>query len=211
MKLDSHNNITSFDLKDSNINSSVNNNKKFELTGAIICYPKSEWITSTLIEQVFLCLINSRDNKDGITRKYEKIARWFLRRVNLWEPAPEFIIYKKDLSKRVWQELARLQKDSPNTLDYVMKSALEMIFECIEEKDEPIFNGRYYLLSVKSNKLLNWRFDRQDDINNDPDSKYNINYPRYTTNGKYLGKKIFDLNNSNKNKYNDVIEGGISI
>ena len=58
-----------------------------------------------------------------------------------------------------------------------------MIFDCLEETEEPIFNRNYYLLSVKTAKSLKWRFDNKEDQKNDPDSKYHINYPYYTSNG----------------------------
>lgn len=146
----------------------------------LINYPQFHWSINYTIEQVFLCLIKATEN-DGITRKYEKRIRWLIRRFNIWKPSPEVIIYRKDLSKRVYDELVQLQKEFPDRLDYVMTRAIEMIFECITEAEEPIFNNDYYLFSVKRNKSLRWRFDRKDDQELDPDSKYEIKYPLYTS------------------------------
>jgi hypothetical protein len=189
-------------LSDLTINTShnhVNNSlsedltNKFELNGAIVCYPKFVWTTNYFIEQVYLCMIKARD-KDGITRRYEKRAKWFLRRINLWDSSPEFIIYRKDFSKRVYQELIKYKRESPITLNYVITSALEDLFESIQETDEPVFDGDYYLMSKKY-KLLKWRFDREDDQESDLDSKYDINYPLYDNAGIEIGE-ILDRHNS---------------
>lgn len=153
----------------------------------LINYPDFQWSLVYLIEQLFLCLIKAKE-KDGITRKYEKRARWFLRRVNLSKPQSKFIIYRKDLTREVYGELVKLQKASPQTLNYVITRALEMIFECIEEADESIFNGNYYLLSVKRYNPLKWRFDRNADQELDPHSKYDINYSLYDTKGIVIGR-----------------------
>ena len=101
-----------FDFKISPSLTQEKNNNNFELTGAIIYHPKFEWTTNYLIEQVFLCLIKARE-KDGITRKYEKRLRWLIRRFNIWNPPPDVIIYRKDLSKRVYNKLVHLQREFP--------------------------------------------------------------------------------------------------
>ena len=153
-----------------------------EQIGTITNYPKLEWTKNYLIEHIYIVLISVLQN-DGITRKYETRARWLIRRINLWKPSPVFIIYRKDFPKNIWIKIIALQKQSPKILDYVITRALEMIFECIEETEEPIFNGNYYLFSVKRTKSLKWRFDNEEDQKNDPDSKYVIDYPYYTSNG----------------------------
>src|SRR5688500_1690462 len=112
----------------------------------LINYPEFHWSINYTIEQVFLCLIKTME-KDGITRRYEKRIRWLIRRFNIWKPPPEVIIYRKDLSQRVREELVKLMMESPEILDYVMTRALEMIFECITEAEESIFNKDYYLFS----------------------------------------------------------------
>ena len=150
--------------------------------GTIINYPNLEMNISYLIEQIFIVLISVLQD-DGITRKYEAKARWLIRRFNLCLPPPVFIIYRRDFPKEIWREITALQKKYPKTLDYVITRALEMIFDCLEESEESIFNRNYYLLSVKTAKSLKWRFDNKDDLTNDPDSKYPINYPYYNNNG----------------------------
>src|SRR5215207_1772050 len=112
----------------------------------LVYYPEYHWSTNYLTEQMFLCLIKAKE-ADGITRKYEKRIRWLIRRYNIWIPSPVVIIYRNDLSKRVYKELVKLKEESPTTLDYVITRALEMVSECIEETEEPIFNGDHYLLS----------------------------------------------------------------
>lgn len=151
----------------------------------IINYPKFEWTINYLIEQIYLVLISVLQN-DGITRKYETRARWLIRRINLWKPSPVFIIYRKDFPKNIWRQIILLQKQSSQTLDYVITRALDMICECIEETEEPVFNGNYYLFSVKRARLLKWRFDNEEDQKNDLDSKYVIDYPYYNSNGMEL-------------------------
>ena len=162
------------------------NSKRVETNLEQICtiinYPKVEWTINYLIERIYLILISVLQN-DGITRKYETRARWLIRRINLWKPSPVFIIYRKDFPKNIWIKIIALQKQSPKILDYIIIRVLEMIFECIEETEEPVFNGNYYLFSVKREKLLRWRFDIKEDQKNDPDSKYVIDYPYYTSNG----------------------------
>ena len=106
-----------------------------------------------------------------------------IRGFNLWKPPPVFVIYRSDFPKEIWREITALQKKCPKTLDYVITRALEVIFDSLEETEESIFNRNYYLLSVKTAKLLKWRFDNEDDIINDPDSKYYINYSYYNSNG----------------------------
>jgi hypothetical protein len=158
-----------------------------EQIGTIVNYPRLEWTINYLIEQIYLALISVLQN-DGITRKYETRARWLIRRINLWKSSPVFIIYRRDFPKEIWREITALQKKYPKTLDYVITRALDMIFDCLEESEESIFNRNYYLLSVKTAKLLKWRFDNKDDLTNDPDSKYHINYPYYNNNGIELNR-----------------------
>jgi hypothetical protein len=201
---------TVFDSKTDISNNNINNsfisliNNSFELTGSIIYYPKFEWTTNYLIDQVFLCLIKTREKDNGVIRRYEKRARWFLRQINTWDLPPEFIIYRKDFSKRVYQEFVKLQRRSSKILDYIITSALESLFESIEETDEPIFNGNYYLLSKKHN-LFRWRFDRKDDQGSDPDSKYELNCPLYNKEGNAIGLILdYNVNDTLKQKLEGV-------
>ncbi len=145
-------------------------------------------------------MIKARE-KDGITRRYEKRAKWFLRKINVWDPPSLFIIYRKDFSKRVYQESLKLHRESPETLNYVITSALEYLVESIQETDEPVFNGDYYLLSKKY-KLLNWRFDKKDDKELDADSKYDINYPLYDNDAIEIGGILDRHNSADVNKKN---------
>lgn len=177
-------------------------NNNFESIGAIICYPRFLWTTNRLIEEIYLCLIKTTEG-DGITRKYEKQVKWFLRRIHLWKPPPEFIIYRKDLSKQIRMELLKLvQNKSSKTLDNVITAAVDMLFESINEINEPIFNGDNYFLSAKRYKLLNWRFDRLgDDDTSNFDSNYNVNSESYSLDVKYLEKRTpNDLETGNKTR-----------
>jgi hypothetical protein len=169
----------------------LSKNKKFAQPiqiAAITYFPKYTWTTSYTIEQVHIELISTICVNDGITLRYEKRAKWLIRRISIWRPPPDFIIYRKDLSKRVLAELQYILKFSPETVDYIMKKAIEMIFMGLAETEEPVFNREYYLWSIKPYNLLKWRFDRKEDQETDPDSKYNINYFCYDSNGNEIGR-----------------------
>jgi len=130
---------------------------------------------------------------DGITRIYEQQVKWYIRRVPIWNPPPVFVIFRKHLSKRVKQELAKLQKTSSETLDYVMRRSIEMLFEGITKQDEEIFYSRNYFLSIKSYNLLQWRFDNDDENNDCTTLRFEINYFEYNNEGREIGR-ILDHN-----------------
>lgn len=154
----------------------------------IIYYPKFEWSTNYIIEQTYLDLISATDC-DSITRIYEQQVKWYSRRAPIWKPSPVFIVFRKHLSKRVKLELAKLQKTSPETLDYVMRRSIEMLFEGITKQDEEIFYSRNYFLSIKRYNLLQWRFDNDDENNNDCTTlRFEINYFEYNNEGREIGR-----------------------
>ena len=161
--------------------------KSLERIGTLINFPKFEWSINYLIEQNYLDLI-SATAYDGITRIYEQQAKWYIRRTQIWKPSPVFVVCRKHLSKRVKQELVKLQKFSPKTLDDVMKRSIEMIFEGITEQDEEIFNARNYFLSIKRYNLIQWRFDTDDE---DTDYCMNLNFD---INYLYQNKKVIQIN-----------------
>lgn len=155
--------------------------------GYILNCPEEVWSTNYLVEQIYITLISTVE-KDGITPKYQKRARWLLRRFALWDPPPEFLVYRRDLSYRILKELSSLRKSSPKALDYVMTRAIEMIFEGITEQDEEIFNYNHYLFSVKRYRVFRWRFDnKEEDDETDSDSKYEVNYVEFDSNGLAVG------------------------
>ena len=164
-----------------------------EQIGTIINFPKIEWSINYIIEQTYLDLICATAS-DGITRIYEQQAKWFNRRAPIWKPAPVFVVFRKHLSKRVKQELAKLQKTWPKTLDYVMTRSIEMLFEGITKQAEEIFYSRNYFLSIKRYNLLQWRFDNNNENNNDYTTKtFDINYFEYNNDGREINR-IFDHN-----------------
>jgi hypothetical protein len=159
---------------------------------AIINYPKLEWSTNYLIEQTYLDLI-SATSYDSITRIYEQQVKWYSRRAPTWKPPPVFVVFRKHLSKRVKQELAKLQKISPKTLDYVMRRSIEMLFEGITEQDEEIFYTRNYFLSIKRYDVLQWRFDNDNESNNDCTTlTFDISYFEYNNEGREIGRILDD-------------------
>jgi hypothetical protein len=158
---------------------------------AIINYPKLEWSINHIIEQTYSDLICATAC-DSITRIYEQQVKWYSRRVPIWNPPPVFVVFRKHLSKRVKQELAKLAKISPKILDYVMRRSIEMIFEGITEQDEEIFNSRNYFLSIKRYSLLQWRFDNDNENNNNcTNLTFDINYFEYNNEGREIDR-IFD-------------------
>jgi hypothetical protein len=173
-----------------------------EQIGTIINYPKIEWSTNYIIEQIYLDL-KSATASDGITRIYEQQARWYSRRASIWNPPPTFVIFRKHLSNSVKKELAKLKKTLPKTLDYVMNRSIEMLFEGITKQDEEIFYSRNYFLSIKRYNLLQWRFDNDNEINNDSLTlKFDINYFVYDNEGREIGR-ILDYCTKEEIKKND--------
>ena len=177
-----------------------------EQISTIINYPKFEWSTNYLIEQTYLDLISATDC-DSITRIYEQQVKWYSRRAPIWNPPPVFVVFRKHLSKRVKQELVKLQKTSPETLDYVMRRSIEMLFEGITQQDEEIFYSRNYFLSIKRYNLLQWRFDDENENNNDCTIRtFEINYFEYNNEGREIGrildpeKKEDELKRNDKNR-----------
>jgi hypothetical protein len=177
-----------------------------EQIGTIINFPEIEWSTNYIIEQTYLDLI-SATAYDSITRIYEQQVKWYIRRAPIWNPPPVFIVFRKHLSKRVKQELAKLQKTWPKTLDYVMRRSIEMLFEGITIQDEEIFYSQNYFLSSKRYNLLQWRFDNDNENNNDCTTiKFDINYFEYDNEGREIGrilghnKKESELKNNDSNR-----------
>lgn len=72
--------------------------------------------------------------------KYQKQAKDLIYRIPVYIPTPTFIVYKKDLSDRLKDELADYSEKSED----VLKAAVGRLFENI--------NQRYFVQSVK--KLL---------------------------------------------------------
>ena len=103
---------------------------------------KEVWSTQRLIDELYLCLIDFRDDMNENLRKYEDQARYLIYRIPIYKPTPSFLISKKDLTNRLIWELESLDQISRKI---VLKDAADRIFEGI--------NKRYYLLSVRS--LLN--------------------------------------------------------
>ena len=153
----------------------------------IINYPASDWSTSYLIEQIYFELISIRE-EDGVTLKYEKRSKWLNRRIPLFEISLPFIIYTKDLSERVKKEIVEIGEANYEYMKSLVKKSIEMIFMGLDETEEPIFDKRHYLLSIKPYHQLDWRFDTKDDKINDLDSKYDIIYPEYNSKGNAIGK-----------------------
>jgi hypothetical protein len=103
---------------------------------------EESWTTQRLVDELYYCLIDFRDNANENLRKYEDQAGYFIYRIPIYKPTPSFLISKKDLTVRLIQELESLDQNSRKK---VLKDAADRIFEGIDK--------RYYLLSVRN--LLN--------------------------------------------------------
>lgn len=99
---------------------------------------KEQWTTQRLVDELFLCLIDSRGNSNDNLRKYGEQARYLIYRIPIYRPAPSFRISRSDLTDRLVKELESLDRESRKE---VLKDAADRIFEGI--------NKRYYLLSVR--------------------------------------------------------------
>lgn len=106
------------------------------------------------------------------------------------------------MSNRIKKELAKLKKTSPKTLDYVMNRSIEMLFEGVTKQDEEIFYSRNYFLSIKRYNLLQWRFDNDNENNNDCLTQFDINYFVYDNEGREIGR-ILDYCKNGEIKRND--------
>ncbi len=82
------------------------------------------------------------DNKE---KKYQNQAKDLIYKIPVYIPVPSFIIYKKDLSDRLKDELADYTEKARED---ILKTAVGRIFENI--------NQRYFLQSVKN--CLKWKW-----------------------------------------------------
>jgi|SRR5215203_6252350 len=127
--------------------------------GAIINYPldSNQWSINKIIDELYMQLISIID-EDGITLKYEKQARYLIRKIPIFRPIPEFVIFLNDLSYKLKEQLRKLAKIDPKLLDKIMKRTIEIIFDDIEETNEDYLNKKYFWLSIKRYGLLKWKF-----------------------------------------------------
>ena len=73
-----------------------------------------------------------------------------------------------------------------------------MLFEGITKQDEEIFYSRNYFLSIKRYNLLQWRFDNDNENNNNcTNLTFDINYYEYNNEGREIGR-ILDDNKKGK-------------
>lgn len=96
----------------------------------------AEWTTWRLVDELYLSLMSVKEH-DNRRRKYEEQARknmyWMV-----MPPHVAFVINLKDLDGKVKRELAKRHKE---LRDFIIKQAVEKIFEQVDE--------RYFLLSAK--------------------------------------------------------------
>jgi hypothetical protein len=98
-----------------------------------------EWTTEFVVDQLHFHLETFIDGSKE--KKYQKRAKDLLYRIPVYIPVPPFIVYRKDLSDRLKDELADY---SEKAREDILKAAIGRIFENIDQ--------RYFLQSVK--KLL---------------------------------------------------------
>jgi hypothetical protein len=114
------------------------------------------WTKEKLIDELVLCLgsvssydLNEVTKQIYITHKYYDHAEWFIYRINVYKPTPQFIINRSDLSNRLKKEIVCL-RSTPTTLNEVMTTAVRRIVESV--------NPEYYHLSGIHGKIR-WRLE----------------------------------------------------
>lgn len=66
--------------------------------------------------------------------KYQKLAQFILYRINLYKPAPEFLIDKSDLTPRLRFELERLRKSSSKIFEKIVTDSVQTILESVDKQ-----------------------------------------------------------------------------
>lgn len=114
------------------------------------------WTKEKLIDELVLCLgsassydINEATKKIYITHKYYDQAEWYIYRINVYKPTPQFIINLSDLTNRIKKEIVSL-RSTPTTLNEVMTTAVRRIVESV--------NPEYYHLNGIYGKIR-WRLE----------------------------------------------------
>jgi hypothetical protein len=114
------------------------------------------WTKEKLIDKLVSCLgsVNSYDINEVtkqiyITHKYYDYAEWFIYRINVYKPTPQFIINRSDLTNRLKKEIASL-RSTPTTLNEVITTAVRRIIESV--------NPEYYHLNGIHGKIR-WRLE----------------------------------------------------
>jgi len=85
-----------------------------------------------------------------ITHKYYDQAAFILRRINLYRPPPDFVIYLSDITPKLRSHLGQLNESSPIMFHRVVTDSVQNILENI--------NQRYYHVSNIAYKVR-WRFE----------------------------------------------------
>jgi len=157
------------DSKDINVDNSVDNESKCSniethqtTSGNKKPSPREPWSsdeywTMAAIEEELLFELSSAltytiDKDAGtihIRNKYYEQAEFNLYRMNVWNPPPEFVINRSDLSPKLLSELANLYKSYPKKFEKVVTNIVCIILETI--------NHRYFHLHNIAAKVI-WSF-----------------------------------------------------
>jgi hypothetical protein len=113
---------------------------------------KEFWNTYKTIEELHYNLISAKREDD--LRKYEEMARFLLYRIPLWrnpesenKHPPDFIIYVKDISAKIKEQLLSFPKEE---IVAIVKEAVSILFENLGAKEKEYFNKSVrHLLEVK--------------------------------------------------------------
>ena len=121
------------------------------------CIDKNRFIcknfeTLERLEKIlFDILINVVD--DSSNKKYEQLAKFYVRRITIWRPTPYFPIYLSDIPVEIKKELMYLIESE---LDILMNNLIETLFR-YSLRNEAYFNLQYIDEEILNHGLLRWR------------------------------------------------------
>jgi hypothetical protein len=97
---------------------------------------EKSWTTARVIDElsyVFRTKDLDTDPETGHERsRYEKQGEYILYRMNIYKPAPSFVLYTSDLDVQLERELSNLDDES---LDDVMKEAIYRLLDELNVSD----------------------------------------------------------------------------
>ena len=104
--------------------------------------PSNEYWTMAAIEDELLFELSSAltytIDKDTSTiyirNKYYEQAEFNLYRMNTWDPPPEFVINRSDLTPKLLSELGNLYKSYPKKFERIVTNAVQVILETINHR-----------------------------------------------------------------------------
>lgn len=107
-----------------------------------------ERLEKILFDILINVIYDSHNNK-----KYEQLAKYYVRRITIWRPTPYFPIHLADVPAEIKKELMYL---TDSELDVLMNNLIETIFR-YSLRNEAYFNLQYFDEEILNYGLLKWR------------------------------------------------------